>query len=230
MSGKELDHGRRSDVASFAEALRQLPKAAGGRGRLIFALDATASRQPTWDMAMAVQGQMFVEAERLGGLDVQLVFYRGFGECKASRWVVRPRELLGLMTSVTCRAGQTQIGRVLRHALKEASKARIHALVFIGDALEEGVDELGELAGQLGLRGVRTFVFQEGTDPAVEYGFREIARLSGGAWCRFDRSAPQELRALLGAVAAYAAGGLPALESAAKRAGTPAQRLLAQLR
>ena len=231
MTGKELDKQKAGDVAAFAEAIRRLPKlgSGSGRGRLIFALDATASRQPTWDMAMQVQSQMFLEAERLGGLDVQLVFYRGFGECKASRWVARPAELVGLMTSVGCRAGQTQIARVLRHGLREADRCRVQALVFIGDALEEGIDELGQLAGELGLRGVHAFVFQEGHDPVVERGFKEIARLSGGAWCRFDASAPHELRALLGAVAAFAVGGLPALEDAARR-GTPARLLLGQLR
>ena len=57
----------------------ETPAEAGeGRARLIFAMDATASREPTWDRACQVQGQMFLETAALGGLEVQLVYYRGF--------------------------------------------------------------------------------------------------------------------------------------------------------
>ena len=136
------DITERSDdaVRSFVDELRQAPSpgAAGGRGRLIFALDATASRKPTWDQACAVQGEMFLEADRLGGLDVQLVFYRGFEECKSSRWVGKAKDLVNLMVKVDCRAGRTQIHRVLRHAINETRKRRVHAVIFIGDACEEG--------------------------------------------------------------------------------------------
>ena len=228
---EKKDLTERSDdaVQAFVEALRSTPSpgAGGGRGRLIFALDATASRRPTWDRACSVQGEMFLEADRLGGLDVQLVFYRGFEECKASRWVGHARDLVNLMVRVDCRAGRTQIHRVLRHAIKETEKRRVHAVVFIGDACEESVDTLGDLAGQLGLLGVKAFVFHEGSDPTAAYAFQEIARLTGGAACRFDASSPAELRALLRAVAAYASGGQKALADYAKREGG-AVRLLEQ--
>ncbi len=216
-------------VQSFVEALRSTPSpgTGGGRGRLIFALDATASRKPTWDRACSVQGEMFMEADRLGGLDVQLVFYRGFEECKSSRWVGHAKDLVNLMVRVDCRAGRTQIHRVLRHAINETKKRRVHALIFIGDACEESVDTLGDLAGQLGLLGVKAFVFHEGSDPTAAYAFQEIARLTGGAACRFDASAPAELRALLRAVAAYASGGQKALADYARREGG-AVRLLEQ--
>ena len=54
-------------------------------------------------------------------------------------------------------------------------------------------------------------MFQEGHDVAAEQAFREIARLTGGAWCRFDPGAAAQLRELLRAAAAYAAGGREAL-------------------
>ena len=136
----------RSEVETFLQKVAATPapaRQAGTRGRLIFALDATASRQPTWDRAMHLQGEMFHEASRLGGLDIQLVFYRGFGECKASRWHSDGKTLLRAMTAVNCLAGQTQIARVLRHAIKETKQRRVDALVFIGDCVEEDVDELG---------------------------------------------------------------------------------------
>ena len=210
--------GGTAEIADFVRQMRQLaPAAAGRRGRLVFAMDATASRRPSWDRACTVQGEMFMEADKLGGLDVQLVFYRGFHECKASRWVGRSAALVQLMTRVDCRAGRTQIGRVLRHAAKEARARPVQALVFIGDCAEEPIDTLADLAGELGILGVRAFMFQEGRDAAASAAFAEIARLTRGAHCRFDAGSPDELRALLGAVAAYASGGMPALESMRER-------------
>ncbi len=218
MSKGDLTKGG-GDVARFLERVRKTPspERPQRRGRLVFAMDATASREPTWDRAVQVQGQMFLETAALGGLEVQLVFFRGFGECKASRWVTEPRGLVELMTRVRCRAGQTQIERVLHHVLRATAADRVDALVYVGDACEENVDRLGHLAGQLGARGLRAFVFQEGNDPAATRAFREIARLTGGAHCHLGSSSPDELRQLLAAVAVYAAGGRKALEDANRR-------------
>ncbi len=72
----------------------------------------------------------------------------------------------------------------------------------------------------LGLRNVRAFMFQEGYDPVCEQAFREIARLTRGAYCRFAPGAAHELAELLRAAAAYAAGGMKALadlQAAARR-------------
>jgi hypothetical protein len=227
MNDRSVAPAESADVTSFLEQLRATPaRADAGRGRLIFALDATASREPTWDRAAKVQGEMFLEADRLGGLDVQLVYYRGFGECRASRFVSRPADLVRLMTGVMCRAGETQIGRVLRHAIKVTKEQRVHALIFVGDCCEENVDGLGHLAGELGILGVKAFMFREGADPNATRAFGHIAQLTGGAHCRFDGSSPDELRQLLRAVAAYAAGGRQGLLAAAERSG-PAVRLLA---
>ncbi len=155
----------------------------------------------------------------LGGLDVQLVYYRGFGECRASRWVNHPKDLVRLMTSVFCLAGHTQIGRVLEHAIKETKKKRVNPLVFVRDCVEESIDSLGHVAGQLGMLGVRAFVFQEGHNSDAERAFHQIATLTNGAHCRFDSASPQQLRELLGAVAAYAAGGHKALADLSRRSG-----------
>ena len=215
------------DVAAFlAEARTLAPSGSGGRGRLIFALDATMSRQPTWDTALRLQAEMFEEAGKVGGLDVQLVYFRGFNECRASKWVSDTRGLRDLMTGIECRGGNTQIGKVLAHARKETAKRKVNVLVFVGDALEEPIDALAAAAGELGLLGVRLFIFQEGRDASVERGFREIARLSGGAYGRFDPNAAGQLAALLRAAAVYAAGGLKALE----KSGAGARLLLKQLR
>jgi hypothetical protein len=214
-------------VRQFLDQVAQTPPVVGtGRGRLVFAMDATASREPTWDQACQVQGQMFLETAALGGLDVQLVYYRGFDECKASRWVDHPGDLVRLMTGVFCLAGKTRIRRVLQHAIKETEHKRVTALVFVGDAFEEDLDEVGELAGRLGMLGVRAFLFQEGSKPEAGRAFRHIAKLTKGAHCRLDAGSPDQLRELLGAVAAYAAGGRRALADLSRRSG-PAVRLIA---
>jgi hypothetical protein len=191
------------------------------------ALDATMSRQPTWDIACKLQAEMFEEAGKIGGLDIQLLYFRGFGECRASRWVSDARALSDLMTGIQCRGGQTQIGKVLTHARHENAKKKIAAMVFVGDALEEPIDDLAAKAGELGLLGVRVFVFQEGRNPIAEAGFREIARLTSGAYARFDNNAAGQLRELLRAVAVFAAGGLKAL---ADKGGVGGRRLLEQMR
>ncbi|MGO9674615.1 MAG: VWA domain-containing protein [Methylocella sp.] len=216
-------------IDQFIAAADKTAPVASGRGRLIFALDATMSRQPTWDLAQGLQARMFETAAAHGGLEVQLVYYRGFRECKASRFLRGGKDLGALMTKISVEAGHTQIARVLRHALDEARRSPVRALIFIGDAMEEKADELADLAGQAGLLGVKAFVFQEGTDRAAERAFRQIALLSGGAYATFDFSAPQRLAALLSAVAAYASGGRPALEAEARARGA-ADLLLAQMR
>ena len=218
-------------VDAFLDRAKNVAVAsASGRGRLIFALDATMSRQPTWDMAMALQGAMFDTAASLGGLDVQLVYFRGLGECRASSFVSGGAGLAALMTKISCRGGNTQISRVLTHARDEAKVARTGALVFVGDAMEENPGHLFALAGELGLLGVKAFMFHEGDNPHAGESFREMARLTNGAYARFDASSAGRLKALLAAAAAYAAGGLKALEKRAHDGEQSAQHLLSQLR
>ena len=222
----------RDEIDAFLDRVKSLGPAvtAGKRGRLVFALDATMSRQPTWDTAQKLTADMFREAASIGGLDIQLVYFRGADECRASSWVADAGKLADLMARIDCRGGHTQIGRVLSHARKEHKGQPVQALVFVGDAMEEAIDDLAASAGELGLLGVPVFMFQEGGDPVAEKAYREIARLSRGAYCRFDTGAAHQLAELLRAVAAYAAGGLKALAALSNNQSGSARLLLAQLR
>ena len=188
------------------------------------------SRQPTWDQACRLQADMFREAAAAGGLDIQLVYYRGLGECRASPWVAEPERLGALMSRIDCRGGHTQIGKVLAHARRENDSRKVAVLVFIGDAMEESLDALCAGAGELGLHNVKAFMFQEGYDPVCERAFRDIARLTHGAFCRFAPGAAHELAELLRAAAAYAAGGMKALADLQKRQSTGAVQLIEQLK
>jgi len=218
----------RSELDSFlADIGGRTTAATGTRGRLVFALDATASRQPTWDTACELQAEMFQEVATVGGLDMQLVYYRGLGECRASRWISRPDQLAKTMSQIICEAGHTQIEKVLIHAKKETKLLQVSALVFVGDAMEENPDALAHEASELGRLKVPAFMFQEGRDREVEHVFREIARLTHGAYCRFDPGAARQLAELLRAVAVFAVGGMPAL---AARHDAAAVKLLGQLK
>jgi len=203
----------RSDVDAFLRDARSVVPVGSATPRLLFAIDATASRQPTWDTATMLQHRMFEAVTGVGSLSLQLCFYRGFNELKSSAWVGNAASLGRLMRSVHCEGGHTQIGRLLRHGLREHRKAPIRALVFIGDAVEENPDDLCAIAGECGLLSLPLFLFQEGADSRVESTFRSMARLSRGAYAHFDAASAERLAELLSAVARYAAGGRMALES-----------------
>ena len=210
-----------ANVAEFLKKAAQVQVRApdGKNGRLIFAMDATASRGPTWAQAMGIQTEMFQEAASVGGLDVQLAYYRGLMDFGASPWLSDAARMITLMRGVSVESGNTQIERLLRHAAEEAKRGKVSAVVFIGDAVEESADQIAAAAGQLALRGVPVFIFHEGGMEPAGAVFRQIAHITKGAYSAFDASSPQQLRDLLKAVAIFAAGGRKALENYSKKAG-----------
>jgi hypothetical protein len=217
-----------SRVAAFLANAASRPKP---RGSLIFGLDATASRERTWDTAAQLQVRMFQEVAAIGALDVQLIYFRGMkgvnAECKASPWVNDPLVLTKMMTKIRCETGYTQIERILDHVLREAKARTINAMVYVGDACEEERGVLVRLARELGDLKVPAFMFQEGRDFEAEARFQEIAELTHGAYHRFDLGSGKLLADLLKAVAAFAVGGVAALE---KHGSDAAKLLLGQVR
>jgi hypothetical protein len=191
------------------------------RGGLIFAMDATASRQPTWDKAIEVQASMF--SAFAPGLKVQLVYFRG-SEFYASPWSRRPEELATQMRGVACVGGLTKIGYVLSHAHRAGQFGEASTLVYVGDHMEEVPEDLATLARKLRSRGVVAFMFQEGGDATAAVSFEQIAGLTKGAYCRLGDHSAADLKALLSAAAAYATGGMNGLARLAQH--QPAARLL----
>ena len=220
------------DVSAFLDKVGNMPTPAksGYRGKLIFAMDATMSRQASWDRALSIQAEMFAETSRIGGLDVQLVYFRGYNECRASKWVSEPKALAKLMTTVECRGGNTQIARTLQHVKKETASTKVNAVIYVGDAMEENIDALCQSAGEIGLGGTPIFTFQEGEDANAARAFKEMAKLSRGAYFKLNEQSAHMLRELLSAVAVYAAGGKAALISHAKSKGGNSDLLLRQLK
>lgn len=221
------------NIDQFLKAVESTPVSVhshkGEPGKLIFALDATASRQATWDEASALQADMFTKTDGLSGLELQLVYFRGYDECRASPWLNNANTLLRMMKKISCVAGRTQIDRVLKHAIAEVKRKPVQALVFVGDSMEENVDALGDLAGQLKILGLPVFIFQEGHDPLATMAFKQIATISGGAHCKFDMNSAHQLGQLLNAVAVYAAGGQAALQRLSKSGSRQAAMMLEQL-
>lgn len=235
MSDKDLPaRSGKQSIDRFIEQVRTLPRqsgeSGGKKGRLIFALDATGSREPTWDQACHLQSELFMATRGLGGLAIQLCYYRGFGEFRATKFVNDTSQLLNLMNGVSCLGGRTQIGRILAHAVKETRAEAVRAVVFIGDCCEEPVDGLCHTAGELGMLKTPVFMFHEGADAHARAVFQQVSKLSGGAYAAFDRNSPQVLRDLMAAVAVYASGGAKALQDFSSRSSPEVKRLTQQIR
>jgi hypothetical protein len=197
--------------------------------RLAFIIDGTASRQPTWNQACQIQTEMFKAVEAVGKLQVQLVYFRGVAEFQASEWFSDSGSLLREMTSVQCLAGHTQIERALKNLLEETRRQPVAAAVYIGDACEESSAEIFRLAGQLRLHKTPVFMFQENLDQRAAEIYENVAKLSGGAYCRFDSSSASMLTELLSAVAVYAAGGGHAFTELTRNSTPLLQNLARQL-
>jgi hypothetical protein len=162
---------------------------------------------------------MFHEAGKVGGLSIQLVCFRGLSDFQASPWLDDPQMLADAMAEVDCRGGQTQLGKVLQHVLSEAARERVDAVVYVGDCFEESAELVSNLAGKIALHGVPIFVFHEGRNPSAASVFKELARITRGAYCPFDAGSAKQLAELLRAVAVYAAGGPKALADHVSREG-----------
>ena len=183
------------------------------RGRLIFAIDATASREATWTLARERQADMFRKTAPIGRLEVKLVAYGG-DWCRKSPWKSSGDEIARIMNTITCDGGFTQIERVLDYVLREHATAPVQAVTFIGDACEEELDVLAGKAHKLGATGVPLYMFQEGRDPAVRNIFRLLALKSGGEYFEFDPEKPRAVELLseqLNTVARLVVGDVEAL-------------------
>lgn len=226
-----LPTGKAGNALSILTAAAS-KKLDANKGKMIFGFDATASRGPTWSMAQELQRKMFAAVRRL---DVQLAVFRGT-ELIVSTWEDDPAKLEALMGEIDVEGGNTQIERLLQHIVDENAKDAkrgVNAFVFIGDTFEEraGEHRVKALCRALGDLKIPGFFFLEGNPEwngaYVGAIFKEMAKLTGGAFAAFDANAAETLADLLSSVAAYASGGLAALESRDSKA---AKLLLTQMK
>ena len=196
---------KKTTVSDFLVTAKKHPISNKQINRLILGIDATASREATWDIATSLHSDIFSVAEKT--LQIQLAYYRGIGDFKASEWTQSPQSLRSTMEKVQCLGGRTQISRFLQHCYTEALNNTLKGIVFIGDCCEEEPKEIIELAGKIGILGIPIFVFQEGNDAFANTVFRQIAKISRGAHSPFSVDSAKTLAELLEAVISYVVRG-----------------------
>ncbi len=196
------------------------------RPRLLFAMDATASREACWNVAKEITGAMFEAVP--GELDVALAYHSGGRLQEMTPFSSEVKAFLDKVQAVRCTAGRTALNEILE---KAAQAPRIKAFIYIGDCFEEDPREAVEMTQQLKLKGVRCFIFHDSSSQSQGYDtkaahtiFEQIARITGGAILPFDETSPNLVRELLSAIALYAAQGIKALQQQTKL--LPAARLL----
>lgn len=181
-----------------------------GRPRLVFGFDATASREPAWEVALSVTDALF--AALPGALDVALAVHGGSRLHTFTPFTNNPNSLRDRAASVRCAAGQTRLLAILSSGLKQPG---VRVIVYIGDVFEESPDRGRRIADLLGQQGTRLIIFHDTSDWQARRDremFEDLARRTGGCVLPFDRDAPDRLRDLLAAIAIYAVGGLAMLQ------------------
>jgi hypothetical protein len=219
-------------LAAMNAALERLgiakPTPARPPGRLIVALDLTGSREASLKQARIATAAMFDAIKQVGAIQVQLVYYRGLLECRASKWHAAATEVTKPMLGLSCKAGRTQIARVLKMALKEKD---VSGVVFVGDHCEENPDELIGLARKLGKP---MFIFHECSDHdecslEAKPVFQGMAEASGGVYVEFKPDSGEVLREVLSSVAAFSAAGREGVKQIMAAKTPEARQLQARL-
>lgn len=196
-------------IARFKDVKKERTEGIARRKRLGFLIDATGSRAPTWALAQKIQGEMFASAAGYGLMALRLVHFGG-GIVSDHGWKMDARAIAEIMKRVTCRTGYTEIVPGLRLFL--SGDLRPQAVILVGDAFEEDVDQLAGLARELKAADIKVFAFIEGENERAANAFRTLAGITGGTFATFGAALP--LRDLCQGVALLTAGGRKALSTA----------------
>lgn len=191
-----------------------------------FIIDATASRQDTWDTAQKTQAAMLSElangfADRV---TIELVTFGG-DVLNAPTQAVSHIDAAKRLAEVECKAGSTQFIDALQPFV-ERKDNRTKSIIIVGDFFEENIETVYDVARKLAQKKIKIFTFQEGhyDNDDTETFFRELARITGGAYAKFG--SPVQLSKLCADVIDLTLGGCNALR-ALNKIETP-QTLLAQ--
>jgi hypothetical protein len=191
--------------SALSHAEPPMETATPARPRLVFAVDATASREPAWSAARQVTDALVKTLP--GALDVALAVHGGSRVHTFTAFTSDANTLRDRAAGVTCQAGVTRLLPILAASLKQQ---RVQVVIYIGDVFEEGVIHGRRLADAMGAQGTKLIVLHDTADPTSRRDadvFWDLANRTGGCVLPFDASAPSRLRDLLSAVAVYAVGG-----------------------
>src|SRR5580658_5305311 len=191
--------------AAIGHAEPPVETGAPSRPRLVFAVDATASREPAWKAARQVTDALVKALP--GELDVALAVHGGSRVHTFTAFTNDAATLRDRAAGVSCEAGLTRLLPILSASLKQPS---VRVIVYIGDVFEENLSHGRNLADSLGQRGTKLIVLHDTADPSARRDaelFWDLAKRTGGCVLPFDASAPGRLRDILSAVAVYAVGG-----------------------
>ncbi|MSP01441.1 MAG: hypothetical protein EXR07_10400 [Acetobacteraceae bacterium] len=175
------------------------------RPRLVFAVDATASREPAWAAARQVTDALVKALP--GALDVALAVHGGGHVHTFTAFTNDAATLRDRAAGVTCISGMTRLLPILSTSLKHPA---VRVVVYIGDVFEESVAQGRRIADAMGARGTKLFVLHDTSNRDARRDaeiFWDLAKRTGGCVLPFDANAPGRLRELLAAVAVYAVGG-----------------------
>jgi hypothetical protein len=183
------------------------------RPRLVFAVDATASREPAWAAARKVTDALVKALP--GALDVALAVHGGSRVHTFTAFTNDAATLRDRAAGVACEAGLTRLLPILSASMKRPG---VRVVVYIGDVFEESLvqgrrlaDAMGGQGGGQGAgQGIKLIVLHDTSDPSARRDaevFWDLAKRTGGCVLPFDASASGRLRDLLSAVAVYAVGG-----------------------
>jgi hypothetical protein len=203
--------------AAFTHAEPPADIGAPSRPRLVFAVDATASREPAWTAARQVTDALVKALP--GELDVALAVHGGSRVHTFTSFTDDARTLRDLAAGVDCHAGMTRLLPILATSLKRQA---VRVVIYIGDVFEESLPQGRQLADQMGARGIKLIVLHDTTDRGARRDaevFRDLAKRTGGCVLPFDATASGRLRDILSAVAVYAVGGEKLLRE--RRHGLP---------
>jgi len=196
------------------------PRVAGKRGKLLFAIDATASREPAWEAAKQLTDSFFDAVP--GMIDIGLAAYGGNRVHTFTPYVADARRLRRLASGISCRAGYTQLLPILRRVVETGD---VGVVLYITDAFEEDATTAARLAEMLKAKGTRVIVLFDGwSDSEARAVFEDLAARTGGAVLPFEASAIERLKGLIAAAAVLAVGGEVLL--AAKSNSLPGATLL----
>src|ERR1700733_3610098 len=178
---------------------------APGRPRLIFAVDATASREPAWTAARKVTDALVKALP--GELDVALAGHGGSRVHTFTAFTNSAATLRDRAAGVACEAGMTRLLPILSTSLRQPG---VRVVVYIGDVFEESLNHGRRLADAMGTQGTKLIVLHDTADPGARRDaevFWDLTKRTGGCVLPFNAAASSRLRDLLSAVAVYAVGG-----------------------